>query len=298
MSEDLTLHTNLKNIYVRNIPGRASKRISFFGRLSVPSGAISSGLHVLSADGSKCEPLCNIPLKISCAGMMLVLVVAGFWYDLSKHYGWWPMIGWSFVIPMTYRYILALDDADARLSHSPILLPTLLVSAELSVSGQYGIGITFVASYARTVAPLRQFLRALGIASSVTSFANVCCLHAMNLMSAVESDNSPFWCCVWYHSADSITWIQLGADLEHSTLHVFVIQSAQDARLYLQSYAGNFCDRQMLVVDEELHEVLECHREKHTQTPQAFLSRGSCLMLSAGLVRIHQAWAFIFPSFH
>ena len=52
------------------------------------------------------------------------------------------------------------QDADARLSHSPVLLPTLLVSAELSVNVRYGISVTFVASFPQTVAPLRKFLQA------------------------------------------------------------------------------------------------------------------------------------------
>ena len=38
----------------------------------VPKGAVSSGLHVLSADGTRCEPLLNVPLK----GVLTVLAYA------------------------------------------------------------------------------------------------------------------------------------------------------------------------------------------------------------------------------
>ena len=61
-TEDLSLHTNLTNMYVNNTSGRPAKRVSLplmGGRCTVPTGAVSSGLHVLSRDGSRCEPLIN-----------------------------------------------------------------------------------------------------------------------------------------------------------------------------------------------------------------------------------------------
>ena len=48
---------------------------------------------------------------------------------------------------------------------------------------------------------------------------------------------------------------QLGTELEPSTLHVFVIQNAEDARTYAHAYAGKQCERQLLVVEEQLSEL-------------------------------------------
>jgi len=203
VTDDLSLHTNLQSMYVRNLSGRAARRvaISARGRCTVPHGAVSSGLHVLSADGSTCEPLVNIPLKITLAAAWLAVALITLTLDVMSQ-GALPLVGWAFMVPMGYRFAIALDDADARLSHSPVLLPTLLVSAELSVNVRYGIGVVFVTSFEPAIAPLRRFLQTLGVASTLTTLG------------------------------------QLPRELEPSTLHIFVIQSAEDAHSYAAAHAG------------------------------------------------------------
>ena len=52
--------------------------------------------------------------------------------------GWLPLIGWSFLLPLSASLAASLRDADARLYHSQALLPTLLISAELSVDQRHG----------------------------------------------------------------------------------------------------------------------------------------------------------------
>ena len=106
MSDDLSLHTNLQSLYVRNLSGRAAQRISISprGRFTVPAGAVSSGLHVLSADGSTCEPLLNIPLKITLVVCMLAVVALTLPYDVS-HNGYRSLVGWTFMLPMACEWL-------------------------------------------------------------------------------------------------------------------------------------------------------------------------------------------------
>ncbi|KAL1510131.1 hypothetical protein AB1Y20_006463 [Prymnesium parvum] len=247
VSDDLSQHAALQSTFVRDVPGRAARRLStpLGGRLFVPAGAVSSGLYVLSPDGARCDALFNVPFKITCALALLALALLALALDVASH-GAWSLVGWLFLLPLGYRYAIALDDADARLSHSPVLLPTLLVSAELSVNGQYGIGITFVASYPQTVAPLRRFLQTLGIASTVAALSQACCRAA--LPSVPPSRNSS-------PSPPPLAAPQLGDELEPSTLHVFVIESSEDAERYLQTHAGKHCERQMLVQAAQLTEL-------------------------------------------
>ena len=120
------------------------------------------------------------------------------------------MRSWAHFAPLVWW-----QDADARLSHSPVLLPTLLVSAELSVNVNYGIRVTFVSSSTQTVAPLRQFLQHMGIATTITSLE--------------------------------------AAELDASTLHVFVLQNEEDAARYAASFAGRRCERQLLVCEDDFN---------------------------------------------
>ena len=135
--EQLQLHSNLASYFTRDLYGRAEKRVSLRGALYVPKRAISSGLHVLSADGSTCRPVFNVPTKMLLAVGYVTLAAAVAAVDVAR-LGWLPLIGWSFLLPLSASLAASLRDADARLYHSQALLPTLLISAELSVDQRHG----------------------------------------------------------------------------------------------------------------------------------------------------------------
>lgn len=135
--EQLQLHSNLASYFTRDLYGRAEKRVSLRGALYVPKRAISSGLHVLSADGSTCRPVFNVPTKMLLAAGYVTLAAAVAAVDVAR-LGWLPLIGWSFLLPLSASLAASLRDADARLYHSQALLPTLLISAELSVDQRHG----------------------------------------------------------------------------------------------------------------------------------------------------------------
>ena len=62
------------------------QRVSLRGRLFVPTGAVSSGLHVLSADGGTFSRLFNVPLKFVLTAIVLGVVVSSI--SSTGCYGW------------------------------------------------------------------------------------------------------------------------------------------------------------------------------------------------------------------
>lgn len=107
-------------------------RVSLWGRLLVPAGAVSSGLDALSADGSRCDRLFAVPFQflLGLAGAVGIAAV----FLRSVEYTWQDetvdvlsfgillatcVLGWRLSL-------LACTTADARLAHSPALLPLFL----------------------------------------------------------------------------------------------------------------------------------------------------------------------------
>ena len=95
----------------------------------------------------------------------------------------------------------------------PLLLTTLLVSTELSSMGC--VSVRFLTS-SGAMQPTRRFLSALGIASSTSDLAS---------------------------------FIGQAEDLDERSLHVFCIETAEDADAFLRRYAGRQCAQRLLVVD-------------------------------------------------
>ena len=88
---------------------------------------------------------------------------------------------------------------------------------------QGGIGLSFVRppQAHQLVEPTRDFLKALGISSTKRSIE------------------------------------ELGAPLRPTTLHVFVLDSAELAAAFLERFAGRQCEQQLLVVDPRVWEADE-----------------------------------------
>ena len=116
------------------LPGRAVRRVSLRGRLRLPRGALTSGLLVLSRDGRSCERRLNVPLKLILAAAVAVGGAVCVAWDVTR-LGAKPLASWWFALPVAWAYARALQDADARLSHSQVLLPTLLISSEVRTRG-------------------------------------------------------------------------------------------------------------------------------------------------------------------
>ena len=212
--EDLRLRDSLGRMRVRDIDGRPRRRLSLCGRLYVPRGAVSSGLHMLSADGREFARVFNIPLMMTLTALCCVATLYVFMYALLEASGSFPWLAWL----LTPYWLLALVhkcyiDADARLAHTPLLLTTLLVSTELSSMGC--VSVRFLTS-SGAMQPTRRFLSALGIASSTSDLAS---------------------------------FIGQAEDLDERSLHVFCIETAEDADAFLRRYAGRQCAQQLLVVD-------------------------------------------------
>ena len=106
-------------------------------------------------------------------------------------------------------HVHCIRKSDPRLDHSAVLLLPLLASPEF-INGRFAM--ILVARSDRT-APLQRFLASLGIHSTKSTFE------------------------------------ELTDRLRTDALHVFCIETAEDADAFLRRYAGRQCAQQLLVVD-------------------------------------------------